>query len=123
METSARYAQERRQFNRPIAEFEAIQHKIADMKIAGEAGRQLIYRVASALDEGEENLLDAAVAKEYLTREAIRCADETVQIHGGYGYMREYQVERGIRDAKLASIGGGTSEIQLSIIARALMRV
>ena len=123
MEVSARYALERRQFRRPIAEFQAIQHKIANMKIAHEAGRMLIYRVASMLDRGEENLLDAAVAKEYLTREAIRSADETVQIHGGYGYMKEYHVERGIRDSKMASIGGGTSEIQLSIIARALMPI
>jgi alkylation response protein AidB-like acyl-CoA dehydrogenase len=120
---AARYALERKQFNRPIAQFEAIQHKIADMKIAYEAGSQLIYRVASMLDAGEENLLDAAVAKEFLTRWAIKGADETVQIHGGYGYMREYLVERGIRDSKLASIGGGTSEIQLSIIARALMPI
>jgi len=123
LEVSAKYALERRQFNRPIAEFQAVQHKIANMKIAYEAGRQLIYRVASMLDKGEDNLLDAAVAKEFITREVIRSADETVQIHGGYGYMKEYQVERGIRDAKLASIGGGTSEIQLSIIARALMQV
>jgi len=123
IEVAAKYAQQRRQFKRPIAEFQAIQHKLADMKVAYEAGRQLIYRVASMLDRDEENLLDAAVAKEYITRTCIRSADETVQIHGGYGYMREYLVERGIRDSKLASIGGGTSEIQLSIIARALMQV
>ncbi len=123
IETSAKYAQERHQFDRPIAEFQAIQHKLADMKVAYEAGKLLIYRVACSLDEDEISLLDAAVAKEYLTREAIRCASETVQIHGGYGYMKEYQVERGIRDSKLASIGGGTSEVQLSIIARALMPV
>jgi len=123
MEVSSKYAMERVQFKRPIAEFQAVQHKIADMKIAYEAGKLLIYRVASMLDKGDENLLDAAVAKEYLTRAAIKGADETVQIHGGYGYMKEYMVERGIRDSKLASIGGGTSEIQLSIIARALMKV
>ena len=123
IENGARYAMERRQFGRPIGEFEAIQHKIADMKISYEAGKMLIYRVASMLDQGNENLLDAAVGKEYLTRAAIRAADEVVQIHGGYGYMKEYMVERGIRDSKLASIGGGTSEIQLSIIARALMNV
>ncbi|HDH96758.1 MAG TPA: acyl-CoA dehydrogenase, partial [Proteobacteria bacterium] len=123
MEVAAKYAQQRRQFKRPIAEFQAIQHKLADMKVAYEAGRQLIYRVASMLDQDEENLLDAAVAKEYITRTCIKSADETVQIHGGYGYMREYLVERGIRDSKLASIGGGTSEIQLSIIARALMDI
>lgn len=123
MEASARYAQQRIQFRRPIAEFPAIQHKLADMKVAYEAGKQLIYRVASMLDRDEENLLDAAVSKEFITRASIRSADETVQIHGGYGYMREYLVERGIRDAKLASIGGGTSEIQLSIIARSLMPI
>ena len=123
METSARYAQERHQFKRPIAAFQAIQHKLADMKVSYEAGRLLIYRVASKLDQDEISLLDAAVAKEYLTRVCIDCAAETVQIHGGYGYMKDYQVERGIRDSKLASIGGGTSEIQLSIIARALMQI
>ena len=123
LETSAKYAQERVQFKRPIAQFQAIQHKLADMKVAYEAGRQLIYRVATMLDQEEESLLDAAIAKEFITRASIKSADETVQIHGGYGYMREYLVERGIRDSKLASIGGGTSEIQLSIIARALMQL
>ncbi len=123
MEVAAKYAQQRRQFKRPIAEFQAIQHKLADMKVAYEAGRQLIYRVATMLDQEEESLLDAAIAKEFITRASIKSAAETVQIHGGYGYMREYLVERGIRDSKLASIGGGTSEIQLSIIARALMDI
>jgi len=123
LEISARYAQERQQFKRPIAKFQAIQHKLADMKVAYEAGKQQVYRVASMLDRDEENLLDAAVCKEFLTRAAIRSADETVQIHGGYGYMREYQVERGIRDSKIASIGGGSSEIQLSIIARGIKKL
>jgi len=123
LEVSARYAQERHQFNRPIAAFEAVQHKLADMKIAYEAGKLLIYRMATLLEQDEISLLDAAVAKEFLTRASIRTADEAVQIHGGYGYMKEYLVERGIRDAKLASIGGGTSEVQLSIIARALVKM
>jgi hypothetical protein len=116
------YARQRVQFDRPIARFQAIQHKLADMKVTYEASRLLIYRVAWCKDRGRPlNHLEAATAKLFVGEAGMRLAHEAVQIHGGYGYIHEYPVERVFRNARLASIGGGTSEIQRAIVARMIM--
>lgn len=118
------YANQRVQFDRPIARFQAIQHKLADMKVIYEASRLLMYRVAWCKDQGRPlNHLEAATAKLFVGEAGMRLAHEAVQIHGGYGYIHEYPVERAFRNARLASIGGGTSEIQRAIIARMIMNL
>lgn len=123
LEQCARYAKERKQFGKPIAEFQAIQHKLADIKVFVEALRLLIYRVAWYKDQGRPlNHLEAAIAKLMAGDWGMLCASEAVQIHGGYGYIHEYPVERLFRDTKLGSIGGGTSEIQKTIISK-MMRM
>ncbi|MBM4318544.1 MAG: acyl-CoA dehydrogenase [Deltaproteobacteria bacterium] len=117
----AAYALQRKQFGRPIAEFQAIQRKIAEMKVYVEAARLLVYRVACAKDRGRPlNHLEASVAKLFVGDQGMAMASEAVQLFGGYGYMHEYPVERIFRDAKLGQIGGGTSEIQRMVIARIL---
>lgn len=123
LEQCARYAKERKQFGRSIADFQAIQHKLADIKVFIEGLRLLIYRVAWYKDQGRPlNHLEAAIAKLMAGDWGMLCASDAVQIHGGYGYIHEYPVERIFRDTKLGSIGGGTSEIQKTIIAK-LMRM
>lgn len=118
------YANQRIQFDRPIARFQAIQHKLAEMKLIYEASRLLVYRVAWCKDKGRPlNHLEAATAKLFVGEAGMRLAHEAVQIHGGYGYIHEYPVERAFRNARLASIGGGTSEIQRAIIARMIMNL
>jgi butyryl-CoA dehydrogenase len=121
LEACVSYAKERRQFDRPIASFQAIQHKLADMKVIIEAMRLLIYRVAWLKDQGKGiNPVEAAVAKLYVGELGMKAAHDAVQIHGGYGFMHEYPVERLYRDTRLGSIGGGTSEIMRLIIARSI---
>jgi alkylation response protein AidB-like acyl-CoA dehydrogenase len=123
IDRTVRYTQERRQFGRPIAKFQAVRHMLADMRIRWELSRNLIYRVAWTLDNDEENLsmVDVAIAKVFATEAAqINCRD-SVQLHGGNGFTTEYHVERGMRDSLLGTIGGGTSEIQRGIIARGLL--
>jgi butyryl-CoA dehydrogenase len=117
----AAHALERKQFGRPIAEFQAVQHKLADMKVFVEAARLLTYRVAWSKDQGRAlNHLEASVAKLFVGEFGTAAASEAVQVFGGYGYMHDYPVERLFRDAKLAQIGGGTSEIQRLVISRLL---
>ena len=118
-----RYAKEREQFRRPIASFQAIKHMLADMKVRLEVSRQLVYTMAWMIDTDQPMFTEAAITKAYVTEAAMRSAEEAVQIFGGYGYMKEYVVERGFRDAKIGTIGAGTSEIQRSIIARSLMNL
>ena len=119
IERCAVYAQEREQFGRPIASFQAIQHKIADLKIFLETSRSLAYRIAWCKDQGRPlNHLEAAVAKLYLGDWSLKPAFDAVAVFGGYGYCHEYDVERVFRDSRLAPIGGGTSEIQKMIISR-----
>ncbi len=119
LEECARYANERTQFDRPIAKFQAIQHKIADIKVIIEGARLALYRVAHLKDTGHPlNHLQASVAKAFIGDWGLKAVSEAVQIFGGYGLMHEYPVERFFRDAKLAQIGGGTSEIQRLIISR-----
>jgi alkylation response protein AidB-like acyl-CoA dehydrogenase len=114
------YAKERRAFGKPISKFQAIQVKLADMSTEIEAARLLVYRAALLKDAGRDFGLAAAQAKLKTGRLAVHCADEAVQIHGGYGYIEEYPVCRMYRDAKILTIGEGTDEIQQMVIARAL---
>ena len=114
------YAKERRAFGRPISTFQAIQIKLADMATEIEAARLLTYKAAWLKDEGRPFGITAAQAKLKTGRLAVRCAEEAVQIHGGYGYIEEYPVCRFYRDAKILTIGEGTDEVQQMVIARAL---
>jgi alkylation response protein AidB-like acyl-CoA dehydrogenase len=114
------YARERHAFGQPISRFQAIQGKLADMSCEIEAARLLVYRAACEKDLGRDFSLTAAQAKLKTGRLAVRCAEEAVQIHGGYGYIEEYPVCRFYRDAKILTIGEGTDEIQQMVIARAL---
>jgi len=114
------YAKERRAFGQPISTFQAIQIKLADMATEIEAARLLTYKAAWLKDEGRPFGITAAQAKLKTGRLAVRCAEEAVQIHGGYGYIEEYPVFRFYRDAKILTIGEGTDEVQQMVIARAL---
>jgi alkylation response protein AidB-like acyl-CoA dehydrogenase len=121
LEASIRYAKERRQFGHPIAEFQAIQFKIADMAAKVDAARLLTWRAASLRDAGREHTVESSIAKLFAGEAAVEAAMEAVQIHGGYGYVKEYPVERYLRDSKLGTIGEGTSEVQRLVIARGLL--
>jgi len=114
------YAKERRAFGKPISKFQAIQAKLADMSTEIEAARLLVYKAAREKDAGRNFTLTAAQAKLKTGRLAVRCSEEAVQIHGGYGFIEEYPVCRFYRDAKILTIGEGTDEIQQMVIARAL---
>jgi alkylation response protein AidB-like acyl-CoA dehydrogenase len=128
MEACIRYANEREQFGKPIAKFAAIRQMIADMKVRYEIGRGLIHRVAWQLDQSRDGgddppLVDAALAKLQVSEAAIKTARDAIQVLGGVGYTREFHVERALRDALLITIGGGTSEIQRSIVARSVLEL
>ena len=114
------YARERRAFGRPISKFQAIQSKLADMSTEIAAARLLVHKAALEKDAGRNFTLTAAQAKLKTGRLAVRCAEEAVQIHGGYGFIEEYPVCRFYRDAKILTIGEGTDEVQQMVIARAL---
>jgi alkylation response protein AidB-like acyl-CoA dehydrogenase len=120
-EASLKYAKERRQFGRPIAEFEAIQFYLAEMATEIDAARLLTERAAEERDRGEETTRHSAQAKLYASEVAVRVSDRAVQIHGGYGYIKDFPVEKFYRDSKLCTIGEGTSEIQKLVIARSLL--
>jgi alkylation response protein AidB-like acyl-CoA dehydrogenase len=122
MDIAAKYAVERTQFGASIGSYQAISHKLADMRIAAEAGGAMVERVARTLDEGGEARVAAAATKVFVSEAAVDAGMEAVQILGGYGYMREYEVERLARDVKVMTIGGGTSEIQRNMIAKELLR-
>jgi butyryl-CoA dehydrogenase len=121
LEECIKYAKGRKQFGRPISSFQAIQFKLADMKVWLETSRWVLYNVAWMKDQGIMDPLMASVSKLHITEVAMKSAEEAVQIHGGYGYTKEYAVERSIRDAKLGTIGAGTSEIQRWVIGRLLV--
>jgi short/branched chain acyl-CoA dehydrogenase len=120
LDEALKYAKERRAFGKPISKFQAIQAKLADMATEIAAGRLLVYKAAREKDAGRNFTLTAAQAKLKTGRLAVRCAEEAVQIHGGYGFIEEYPVCRFYRDAKILTIGEGTDEIQQMVIARAL---
>jgi alkylation response protein AidB-like acyl-CoA dehydrogenase len=120
-EASLNYARQRRQFGKPIAEFQAIQWKLADMATEIDASRLLTYRAAHLADRGERVTREGSMAKLYAGEAAVRVANDAVQIHGGYGFIKDYPVEKYYRDVKLCTIGEGTSEIQHIVIARELL--
>jgi alkylation response protein AidB-like acyl-CoA dehydrogenase len=120
-EAARDYAKERRQFGQPIAAFEAIQWKLADAATRIESSRLLTYRAAYLRDRGERMTCESAMAKLYASETAVRVADDCVQIHGGYGFVKDYPAEKYFRDVKLLTIGEGTSEIQRLVIARQLL--
>jgi alkylation response protein AidB-like acyl-CoA dehydrogenase len=120
LDLSLTYARERHQFGQPISRFQAIQHKLADMATELEAARWLTYRAAYLYDAGRAYAKEAAMAKLYSSEAANRAVSQAVQIHGGYGYMRESAIARFYADAKVLEIGEGTNEIQRSVIARQL---
>jgi len=121
LEESIKYAQKRQAFGRPIAHFQEISFKVADMQMFVDTGRLLLYRAAWMMDQGLEASADIAIAKLFLSEAATWCATNAVQIHGGYGFLKGYKVERLYRDAKLGEIGEGTSEMQRRTIARSLL--
>jgi len=121
LDQATRYAKERKQFGQPIANLQALQWMIADMATEIDAARLLIYRAAAMKDAGQPFSKEAAMAKLFASETAERAAFKAVQIHGGYGYSREYPVERIYRDQRLCSIGEGTSEIQRLVIARQVL--
>jgi alkylation response protein AidB-like acyl-CoA dehydrogenase len=121
VELSARHARERQQFGRPIAEFQGVAFKLARMEIARENATNLVFKLAWAQRQGRLDARLASAAKLYCAEEAVRAALDAVQIHGGAGYMAELPLEKLARDAKMFEIGGGTNEIQLQTLARALL--
>lgn len=121
-ELSVRYSKERKAFGKSISEHQAIQFKLADMRTRIEAARLLVYKAARIKDLGQDYVEAAAMAKLYASEVAMWVTIEAVQIHGGYGYVREYHVERMMRDAKITQIYEGTSEIQKMVIAREILK-
>jgi alkylation response protein AidB-like acyl-CoA dehydrogenase len=121
-EASFRYAQERHQFDQPIIDFQAIQFKLVDMHTKIQAGDLLTYQAADRMMRGLDVNQHSAMAKLYTSEAAVWCANEAVQIFGGYGYIKEFPVEKYYRDAKLCTIGEGTSEIQKLVIARSVLK-
>jgi alkylation response protein AidB-like acyl-CoA dehydrogenase len=120
-EQAVAYAKGRRQFDRPIADFQAVQWMLADSAVEIHAARLLVQRAAFLKDAGQEVTRAASMAKLYASETAVRVTGRAVQIHGGYGYVKEYPVERAYRDARICTIGEGTSEIQRLVIARLLL--
>ena len=113
-----KYAKERKQFGQAISSFQVTQFKLADMALKIELARNMVYKAAWLKDQQKTFTKEAAMAKLYATEIAMEIAREAIQIHGGYGYMKEFEVERYLRDAKLLEIGEGTSEVQRMVIAR-----
>ncbi|MBA2173988.1 acyl-CoA dehydrogenase [Halobacillus locisalis] len=120
LDRALEYAKERKQFGQPISNFQAIQFKLADMAMEVELARNMVLKSAWLKDQGKNFTKESAYAKLFASETAFRSSNQAIQIHGGYGYMREYEVERFLRDAKLLEIGEGTSEIQRMVIARQL---
>ena len=121
-EAAVKYAKERQQFGKPIAEFQAIQFKLADMATQIEAARLLTLQAAFLKDAGKKVTKQSAMAKVFASETAVKVAEESIQIHGGYGYTKDYPAEKYWRDSKLCTIGEGTSEIQRLVIAKSLLK-
>ena len=120
LERTLDYARERSAFGRPIGRFQAIRHKLAEMAVKLEAARALTYHALRLFHAGQDALREVTMAKLLSQRAAYEVADDAVQIHGGAGYMREYEIERALRDTRLGPIGGGTDEIMKEILAKQL---
>jgi len=121
-EAAVKYSKQRKQFGKAISEFQAIQWKLADMATEIDASRLLTLRAADMKDKGMKTTQESSMAKLYTSEVAVRCANEGVQIHGGYGFIKDYPAEKFYRDVKLCTIGEGTSEIQRLVIARQLLK-
>jgi alkylation response protein AidB-like acyl-CoA dehydrogenase len=121
LEMAVAYAKDRKQFNKPIAEFQAVQWMLADSKTELDAAQLLTYRAAWLADQGRPFTKEASMAKLFASEAATRACNKALQIHGGYGYTREFAVERHLRDAKICEIGEGTSEVQRMVIAKQLL--
>ncbi len=121
-EAALNYSKERKQFGKPISHFQATQFKLADMATEIDAARLLIYRAAWLKDQGKTTTLESSMAKLFAGEVAVRVANECVQIHGGYGFIKDYPAEKFYRDVKLCTIGEGTSEIQRMVIAKQVLR-
>ena len=121
-DAALKYSKTRKQFGRPISEFQAIQHKLADMATGIDASRLMVYRAAHLKNQGKRVTRESAMAKLFASEVAVKVCDEAVQIHGGYGFIKDYPVEKFYRDVKLCTIGEGTSEIQRMVIARQLLK-
>jgi len=121
-ESALNYSKERKQFGKPISDFQAIAFKLADMATEIDAARLLTHRAAAMKDAGMKTTLESSMAKLYTSEVAVRCANECVQIHGGYGFIKDYPAEKFYRDVKLCTIGEGTSEIQRLVIARQILK-
>lgn len=117
-EKAKSYAKERKQFGKALSEFQVTQFKLADMALKIELARNMVYKASWLKDQGRPFSKEAAMCKLYASEIAMEVADQAIQIHGGYGYMKEYEVERFMRDAKLLEIGEGTSEVQRMVISR-----
>ena len=122
LDAAVKYATQRKQFGKSISEFQAIQFKLADMATQLDAAWLLTMRAAKMKDAGQKVTMEAAMAKLYASEAACRICDEGVQIHGGYGFIKDYPAEKFYRDVKLCTIGEGTSEIQRIVIARELLK-
>jgi hypothetical protein len=121
-EAALSYSQQRRQFGKPIAEFQAIRHKLADMATEIEASRLLTYEAGWLADQGKPVTRVSSMAKLFASETAVRVSNEAVQVHGGYGFIKDYPVEKFYRDAKLMTIGEGTSEVQRLVISREILK-
>ena len=121
-ESALKYSKEREQFGKPISQFQAIQFKLADMATQIDAARLLMYRAASLKDQGKKVTKESAMAKLYASEMSVKVCEEAIQIHGGYGYTKDYPAEKYWRDSKLCTIGEGTSEIQRMVIAKQLLQ-
>lgn len=121
LDEALRYSKEREQFGRPIAHFQLVQEMLVSMAVKVDAARLMMYRAAKKRDSGEKFTKEASMAKLYASQIAVECALDAIQVHGGYGYSKEYPVERFLRDAKVTQIYEGTSEVQKLVIAKALL--
>jgi alkylation response protein AidB-like acyl-CoA dehydrogenase len=121
-ECALKYSKQRKQFGKAISEFQGIQWKLADMATEIEAAKLLTFRAAAMKDAGMKSTQESSMAKLFTSEVAVRCANESVQIHGGYGFIKDYPAEKFYRDVKLCTIGEGTSEVQRLVIARQLLK-
>jgi alkylation response protein AidB-like acyl-CoA dehydrogenase len=120
-ESALKYSKERQQFGKPISQFQAIQFKLADMATQIDAARLLTLRAAALKDRRSPTTRESAMAKLYASEIAVKVCDEAIQVHGGYGYIKDYPAEKYWRDSKICTIGEGTSEVQRLVIARQLL--
>ena len=123
LNASIKYSKERKQFGKPISDFQAIQWKLADMETQIQGARLLTYRAGFMKNKGHDVTKESAMAKYFASEVAVMATNEAVQIHGGYGFIKDFPVEKFYRDVKLVTIGEGTSEIQKMVIARELLEL